>query len=391
MPVLLIMNKLTTAKERNEYSLAIFLDLKNEFDTINYDILFIKLNHYGIRGTALKLIQNYLSHRHQLVSYNKVLSSTQLLKTGVPQGSILGPLLFILYINDFVNVSSVTNSFLFADDATTLITRKNITELFAVANKELNKFDAWFKTNKLSLNIQKTKYMLYLPVANRSSFQPNYKIIINNSEIEKVHQFTLLGVVLDDCMSWQYHITKIQNKILSFIGILYKIREKIDKTTSLLLYDSIIASHLNYCNVVWGFGYKTSLEGLYSCQKRALKLCLKLPRRTETEKVFSLSNKLTVYELNNLHIATLAYMIINKNIAELLTTFFMPTSSIHSYNNRAKLNLQVCFAKSNIRKFSPAVRGPVIWNSIPYAIKDSNSLSQFKKRYKIYLIENRSK
>ena len=209
--------------------------------------------------------------------------------------------------------------------------------------------------------------MIYLPVKNKSLVHTQLKLKINNNVIEKVHQFPLLGVVLDDQINWKHHIRKVQNKILSIIGILYRICDKIDIKTSLLLYDALIGSHLSYCNIVWGFGYTASLEALYTCQKRALKLCLKLPKRADTNIVFSLSNKLTIHEINSLQIAILAYMVINKNTPKSVTTFFISTKMIHFYNNRAKLNLQVCFAKSNTRKFVQLLG--VLFYGMPFHMK----------------------
>jgi hypothetical protein len=163
MPLALLVDKITEANECGKLSLAIFVDLKKAFDTLDHNLLISKLEHYGIRGLPLSLIKDYLTNRSQCVSYNGVISTDLPIITGVPQGSILGPLLFILYINDIVNVSTLFQIFLFADDTTLLKSDKDLPQLIGYVNKELVKLNTWFYVNKLSINIDKLN-MSYLVV-----------------------------------------------------------------------------------------------------------------------------------------------------------------------------------------------------------------------------------
>jgi len=200
----------------------------------------------------------------------------------------------------------------------------------------------------------------------------------------------MLGVIVDDNLKWTGHIVKVKNKIASAVGVLSKIRHLIDQKTSLIIYEALIASNINYCNIVWGYGYKTSLDPIYILQKRALKMCLHLPKKTNATDIFNKSNKLTIYEINTLQVAMFTFNVINQNVPFLLSNFFTLTTDIHNHYSRNKLTLFNQPTKSNLQKFSVGVRGPVIWNPIPPLIKQTNSSSSFKFMYKKYLINLRN-
>ena len=163
--IIQLVDKITSAVERNETTIGIFLDLSKAFDTIDHDILLYKLEHYGFRGIVLEWFKNYLSNRKQYVSYNSCDSELKDIVCGVPQGSILGPLLFILYVNDITNTSDVLEFILFADDTTILYSHPNIENQINRINEELKEVSNWFKANKLSVNASKTNYMILRTLA----------------------------------------------------------------------------------------------------------------------------------------------------------------------------------------------------------------------------------
>ena len=213
-----LIDYLTKQMNVGEIPINIYIDLSKAFDTLDHTILLAKLRYYGIRGVAHKLMLNYLSHRYQYVEYNGVQSSSQHINTGVPQGSILGPLLFLFYINDLPLVSPVFRMLMYADD-TTLFCNINKDINDNEINRQLNTISEWLLSNKLSLNIKKTKYMVF-HTNQRRVLYPN--LYINMMKIERVTQFNFLGIVLSSNLKWNKHTDHISKKISRAIGVMYR-------------------------------------------------------------------------------------------------------------------------------------------------------------------------
>ena len=180
-------NNISAAMDRKEYCIGIFLDLSKAFDAVNHSILLRKLQHYGIRGVALKWMNSYLSNRFQFVQYNEYQSVSEQICCGVPQGSILGPLLFLLYVNDIVNVSSVLHLILFCDDTSIFYSHSDLSYLVHQFNRQLQALSIWFKANKFSLNVDKTKFVLFRPRQRKCNFDIN--LCIDGRQIMQVKEF----------------------------------------------------------------------------------------------------------------------------------------------------------------------------------------------------------
>ena len=204
----------------------------------------MKLYKYGLRGVAYDWIQSYLQDRNQFVSFNDCDSRAMPIQCGVPQGSILGPLLFLICVNDIANVSSVLFTILFADDTNVFITGKNIPNLITVMNNELSKLSEWMNVNKVSLNVKKTKYMLFCI---KSPHIKGGNILLNGEIIDKVNHFKFLCVIIDSHLSWMDHVQHIRKKISKGIGILYKTKDYLKSDTLLTLYYSFVYPYLIYC------------------------------------------------------------------------------------------------------------------------------------------------
>ena len=221
---------------------GVFLDLKKAFDTVDHNILLAKLKQYGIRGDTHRWFESYLSNRKQSVEYNNFKSDTKTITHGVPQGSIIGPLLFIIYMNDFSRSSDLLFSILFADDTSVFIEATNFENISKILNTELEKVNMWLK---LIINTKKTHYMMFHRT--RIKHNTNIKILINNNIVDHINNTKFLGVIIDSKLNWVAHILYIKSKISKSIGILLKIRKFLQNNTMRNMYFTFIYPYLIYC------------------------------------------------------------------------------------------------------------------------------------------------
>ena len=246
-----------------EIGFCIFLDFAKAFDTVNHDILLKKLEYYGIRGVALKLFKSYLADRMQCTEIGDQQSSLKYIKCGVPQGSILGPLLFLLYINDIIASSNVLKFTLFADDTSLYYSHKNKSEAYQVLNIELAKISDWLAANKLSLNVSKSKLLVFhnqRKIKNKTNNSVEgsdddvneddvneegdneLKLLLNGEVLEEVQYAKYLGILIDNKLNWNQQINAIKLKLSKGVGLLAKIRHFVPSSVVRSLYFSIIST-----------------------------------------------------------------------------------------------------------------------------------------------------
>ena len=291
-PVLHFADKIYNALNQNEptKTLSVFIDLKKAFDTVDHKILLKKMEKYGFRGTSNIWFKNYLSEREQFVSINGAESNMQSIICGVPQGSVLGPLLFLLFINDLPNATEFL-TLLFADDTTFQLSGTNLNLLFEKSNAELEKASIWFKANKLTLNIKKTKYMLFTEKNAKTDFQElNIKIADKNVDRIgancKEKYFKFVGHVLDENLAWVGHVEHIGKKLASANFAINSSKNFLPPNTRKMIYYSLFDSHLNFGNLLWGCSNHKILEKVENLQKRCIRNVALKSFRAHTEPIF---------------------------------------------------------------------------------------------------------
>lgn len=230
---------------KKEYSISIFLDLKKAFDTVNRQILIKKLEYYGFRGMNLEWFKSYLKNRVQRVKIGRHVSDPLFVNIGLPQGSNMAPILFILYINDIVNASDKFLYSMYADDTALILKDSCLENLISVVNQQLSLVNNWLIANKLTLNCQKTKWILFTNA--KGYVVTDDAVKINNNTIERCFQIKYLGLILDCDLKFDKHITSVCNKISKNIGVFYKLRPYVSTKTLVCLYYSFVYPFIIYC------------------------------------------------------------------------------------------------------------------------------------------------
>ena len=377
--------------DNNRLACGIFIDLQKAFafDTVNHDILLKKLEQYGIRGTALSWFKSYLSDRKQFVSVNGISSLTSGITCGVPQGSVLGPLSFLIYINDLPNSPKILTFFLFADDTNIYFESDDLTRLTKKFNKELNKVKSWLDCNKLALNIDKTNFVLFH--SPRKQLPDLINIKVGKKNIIRVKYIKFLGVLVDEHLSWKFHLNELCKKLSRATGIFYKVRHYVPLQTLICLYNSLCSSFLNYGIIVWGLTYDSYLNQLFLLQKKILR-CIKFQPFTAPSAPLLHSLKIIkLQDMLHLNISTFAYKAIHKLSPVCFHNYFSPNSSVHRIGTRLStrgdlflsLKRTTLYGLQTVQCF-----GSKLWNPLPLFIRVAGSVSLFRSKLKAYYIDS---
>lgn len=363
--------------DRGRYMISVFIDLKKAFDTVNHVILLDKMHNMGFRGVILNWFKSYLRDRVVYVDVNGNFSERKSMNIGVPQGSISGSLLFLLYINDMHSASSRLKFTHFADDTTVSITGDDLDIVSANLNSELSNVEIWLRANRLLLNAEKTSFIIF-----SSSEPPVIPIIrIGNKNVSRVHSVSFLGLEIDDKLKFNNHIDKIMNKLNRSVGIMFKMAPLVPATLLKSLYFTLVYPHLTYGITVWGHTGSVNLARVERVQRRAIRLI----------KAASVDASTDILHFNDVYclfILSMFFKYIHFGTHHYFTQKIISLVPDHVHYTRFSQAL-----KFNIPSYNKAIgqkfflyQAISMWNELPTELANLPGIYSFKRNLKSHLL-----
>ena len=385
MALLILIDNILSAIDEGNIVVGLFLDFQKAFDTVDHSVLLSKLNKYGIRGTAYDWMKSYLTDRTQYIVFNNVQSPKSIITCGVPQGSILGPLLFILYINDIVNVSPSLLPVIFADDTNLFMKGKCVNEVIKIMNSEIEKIVHWLRANKLSLNINKTHYVIFR--SQKRKLLVHDDIRVDGQTIECVESTKFIGVILDSKLTWGNHLSLIRSKVAKGIGVLSKSRKILHSSSLVTLYHSLIFPYFIYCIEVWGSAASIHVIPLFKLQKKVARMIMSVRMRTPSAQLFTELGLLTLENIYRQRITIFMFKFIKNMLPNIINCLFKRNVEVVMRSTRQRFDLKVPRSRSALFMKSIRFQGVKIWNEFSHKIDHLCSLHTYKKKLKSYLLK----
>ena len=356
---------------------SIFMDFSKAFDCLDHTILLEKLSWYGIRGLALNWFKSYLSDRLQYTNVNNCNSSLAHVTHGVPQGSILGPLLFLLFINDLPNVNNFFEPTLFADDSTLTCAFDNSNEALIKQKleSELNTIHQWLSANKIQVNYPKSKFMIF-------SYGKTYnleELAFGSSSISVTSEMKFLGIIIDRNLNFKSHTALISTKISKATGILFRLNNILPQPALKSLYDALIVPHMLYGLEIWYSALQCNKDRIFKLQKKSIRAIQNLRYNDHTSSHFQMLGSLKLDDLYKLRILTFMYN--NKNL-------FSTNSDIHPHLTRHRNDIVLPRYRRARSQSSWMYQGAIIWNNLTGNLKALNTIGIFKSNIKRLALDN---
>ena len=363
---------------------VVLVDFKKAFDLVDHQILLNKLDIYGIKDEALMWFNTYLTNRKQQVSVNNTKSDFKQISYGVPQGSILGPLLFLLFINDLPLYTDNVTTDLYADDTTLYDIQDSLEQIENNLQIAINNLHIWCQNNGMILNSAKTKVMLVTTNQKRQRLNnDNLDLNFNNEPLTMITNEKILGVYVDNNLTWSEHIKRLTKKIASRIWLLSKIKKFLNQTHRVLFYKSYIQPHIDFCNIVWGNSSETNKLKILRLQKRACRVILDYNVDDINEAMKTLKI-MSVYDRFYLRKAKFMFKVYNNLTPQYISDHFTLRNEVLDTNVSLRSSTAGCFVppKPRTEYFKNSLRysGCLLWNGLPAHVKNAETTDTFHSR-----------
>jgi hypothetical protein len=295
-----------------------------------------------------------------------------------PQGSILGPLMFLIYINDYDRCLQHCKAIQFADDTSLYLSGRNNRKMFIDVNTDLVNTRSWLVANKLTLNISKSKFVVFRrPNHTNNTVVDTDKLFIGNETIEQVKYITFLGVIFHENLSWKLHIQRLISKLKSNSSVIIKIAPYLNQATLLLLYHSFILSHVRYCISTWCHGHSTEISRLQRLCNKFIRLIFGLHRRSSVIDIMKNNNLFTINQLSDLEIISFMCKYDRKKLPSALLNTLTTKNPLHSRSTRSNSKYTIPYFRTTLTQQSIKYKGPKLGASIPSEIRDNPKANQF--------------
>lgn len=367
-----LMMQWKTDVDNNDVVCACFLDFKRAFETVDRDILIDKLEKYGVKGKEKMWFESYLKNRMQRTRVNNTTSEPEETKFGVPQGAVLGTLLFLIYINDIDKVLSQSKIMMFADDTLIYVSGRNQNECTNQITNELNKLSVWLKMNKLKLNASKTKYMVINGVNEGG-------ITIDGENIDSVNELKYLGVVVDNKLNLKSHINFICKKLAKKVGLFRRIRKRITPLCAVHIYNVMIKPHFEYCSSIFLTCNDDMIYRLQKLQNKAMRTILWCSRYTSKREMLNALEWMDIKQRVVYCVLVFIFKIKNNLLPNYLKENLNYVSDAQ-YNLRNKNDFRIKYASSTRAQNTLMYKGLVMFNSLGNELKVERNLNVFKKK-----------
>ena len=351
------------ALDEGSFACGIFVDFAKAFDTVDHSILLNKLEHYGVRGLANTWFRSYLTNRKQYVSINGFNSSLKVMKYGVPQGSVLGPLLFLIYINDLHNAVKYSVTHHFADDTNFLYVSKSLKKIQKYMNLDLRFVCNWLKANKISLNASKTEMLVFRDPRRKVNY--DLKIKIDGKKVTPSKFVKYLGIYLDNYLSWHQQEQDMRSRLSRAAGMLCKIRHYVDFNTLRMIYYGIFSSILMYGSLIWG-QHSRIVKRLQIIQNKAIRYMNFKPKRTSATPLFKNSGILNLNDYITLQNCLFAHDHINRKLPTPLHDDRINFVQTSGNTRNERLNQLVNFRTKTVLYGTRSIKSRAVqaWNEI---------------------------